>query len=69
MRFLRRQLVFVTAILVGVGIVMVYSTSAIYAKETYGDTAYFLKRHLIYLTVGLLLSGGVLTLDPMQIRR
>ncbi len=48
---------------------MIYSTSAIYAREAYGDSAFFLKRHLIYLGVGLLLSGWILSLDSQQIRR
>lgn len=48
---------------------MIYSTSAIYAKETYGDVAFFLKRHLVYLFLGLLVSGWILTLDPVAIRR
>ena len=69
MRNLRRALLLVTFILIMLGIVMVYSTSAIYAKETYGDSAYFLKRHLVYLCLGLLLSGWVLTVEPQQIRR
>ena len=53
MRSARRGLLVVTAILMALGVVMVYSSSAIYAQETYGDAAYFLKRHLIYLLVGL----------------
>lgn len=69
MRGLRRRLLFLTALLVVTGVVMVYSTSAIYAKEAYGDAAYFLKRHLVYLGLGILLSGWVLSLDPMAIRR
>lgn len=59
----------ITSLLVVTGVVMVYSTSAIYAKEAYGDAAYFLKRHLVYLGLGLLLSGWVLSLHPLTIRR
>lgn len=69
MRSARRGLLVVTAILVALGIVMIYSTSAIYAREIYGDAAYFLKRHLIYVALGLMLSGWILTLSPEQIRR
>ena len=69
MRHLRRKLLFITILLMVTGIVMIYSTSAIYAQERYGDAAFFLKRHLIYLGIGILLSLWVLSLDPQQIRR
>lgn len=69
MRHLRRRFLIVTALLLAFGVVMVYSTSAIYAQETYHDSTYFLKRHLFYLFVGLCLSGWVLSLDPKEIRR
>ena len=35
------------------GIIMVYSASAIYAESELGDHAYYLKRHLVQLLVGL----------------
>ncbi len=69
MRDLRRKFLFLAALLVMVGVVMIYSTSAIYARETYGDAGYFLKRHLFYLAVGILVSLWVLGLDPERIRR
>ena len=55
--------------LVAFGIVMVYSSSAIYAQETYGDAAYFLKRHLLYLAIGLAGSWWVLAQEPQKLRR
>ncbi len=69
MRSARRGLLIVTAILVALGVVMVYSSSAIYAQEIYGDAAYFLKRHLVYLAVGLAAFFGVLSIEEGQIRR
>ena len=60
MRSLRRTrvaLVAVTATMVAIGVVMIYSASALYAQETYHDAAYFLKRHLLYLLLGL--TGAV----------
>ena len=35
------------------GVVMIYSSSAVYAYSTYGDSMYFVKRHLVYLAAGL----------------
>lgn len=69
MRSLRRGMLITTFILIIIGIVMIYSTSAIYAGETYKDPTYFLKRHLVYLIFGLLLSLWILSVDAQQIRR
>lgn len=41
-----------TLILVAIGVVMIFSASAIYANEQMKDSAYFLKRHLVYLAIG-----------------
>ena len=69
MRSLRRGLLVTTFILIIIGIVMIYSTSAIYAGEVYRDPTYFLKRHLVYLILGLLLSIWILGLNADRIRR
>jgi len=44
------------AVLLMIGIVMIYSTSAVYAFDKYGDSGYFVKRHLIYLAIGISLA-------------
>lgn len=41
--------------LVGIGIVMVYSTSAIIAGDRFGDPYHFLKRQALYAGIGFLL--------------
>ena len=46
-------LLLATLFLVIVGIILVYSTSAIYAQERFGDSYYFFKRHIIYSFVAL----------------
>ena len=48
-------LLFVALALVGIGIVMVYSTSAILAGDRFGDPYYFLKRQALYAGIGFLL--------------
>ena len=57
------------AILTAVGIVMIYSASAIYANENMGDSAYFLKRHLVYVFAGIALGAFVSSMDLEYIRR
>lgn len=69
MKSARRGLLMVTSLLLAFGVVMVYSSSAVYARDQYGDAAYFLKRHLVYLVLGLVFSGVVLTVDPKKIRK
>ncbi len=39
--------------LLGVGLVIVYSSSAVFAQAKYGAASFFLRRHLIYVTLGL----------------
>ncbi|MBI2026819.1 MAG: putative lipid II flippase FtsW [Deltaproteobacteria bacterium] len=46
-------LFFATLFLLSVGLILIYSTSAIYAQERYGDAYYFLKRHGIYSGLSL----------------
>ena len=52
MRGARSSLFMIVVILVAVGIVMIYSASAIYADSAMKDSLYFLKRHMIYVTLG-----------------
>jgi len=56
-------------ILISVGIVMIYSTSAIYALETMGESAYYLKRHLAYVFIGLVCSFFVMSIDYLKFRK
>lgn len=63
MRNVRISIFCVTFVLIMLGIVMVYSTSAIYAYETYGDSFFFLKHHLIALGLGILAAFTVMSLD------
>ena len=53
-------LLIVTLALVGVGIVMVYSTSAIMAGERFQDPYYFLKKQALFAGIGFILM--ILTL-------
>ncbi|MEW6516538.1 MAG: putative lipid II flippase FtsW [candidate division FCPU426 bacterium] len=42
----------VTTVLVGFGLIMVYSASSILAMKTYGDFYYFIKRQLVWALLG-----------------
>ena len=47
MRHIRRSIFIVTLILIAVGVVAIYSSSAIYAYEKFGSATFFLKKHLL----------------------
>ncbi len=57
-----------TSILVAIGIVMIYSSSSIYALDRMGDSAYFLKRQLLYLIMGGALGYACFKQDLNHLR-
>jgi len=48
---------------------MIYSSSSIYAWERYRDSFYFLKRHLVFLAVGVLLAFLTMFFDYRLFRK
>ncbi|MCS7048105.1 MAG: putative lipid II flippase FtsW [Verrucomicrobiae bacterium] len=50
-------LVVVTLALVTLGVVMLFSTSAMYARDRYGDAHYLLKRQVVWLAIGMVACG------------
>ena len=64
-----RFLLLVTLCLVGVGIVMIYSASAIRAQERFGDPMFFLKKQLVYALVGLLAMAWAVGRDLKTLQR
>ncbi len=69
MRELRVSIATIVIILICVGVVMIYSSSGIYALQELDDSAYFLKRHVIFLCIGILLTFGVMMLDYRELRK
>ncbi len=55
--------------LTSMGVLMVYSTSSVYSLEMYGDTHYFLKRHGIYLLMGLTSMVLLMLFDYRHLRK
>lgn len=64
-----RWLLVATFVLVGLGIVMIYSASAIRAQERFGDPTFFLKRQAIWAGLGLLAMGWAATWDLKRFQR
>src|SRR3989339_609794 len=49
--------------LLGIGIIMMYSSSAIYAEKTFGSPYHFLTRQLVSLAIGLLVLRLAIKVD------
>lgn len=58
-----KTLLFVILILLMVSVVMVYSASSVVALTTYNDSAFFMKRQLLWVAVGLALMAVTMHLD------
>jgi len=69
MRQIRISILVMVSILLIIGTVMIYSSSGIYAYEKYGDSLFFLKRQIVFLCIGILLSLAVLAIDYHQIQK
>jgi len=68
-RNIRINLFTVAVILVCVGVVMIYSSSSIYAWEKYHDSLFFLKRHLAFLVIGGIFTFFAMLIDYRQLRK
>lgn len=64
-----RLLCSVALLLVGLGIVMVYSASAIKAQEKYGDPFFFLKKQLLWALIGLVVMVWAMYRDYRTFQR
>jgi len=65
-----KVLIITTALLVLFGLIMVYSSTMILAKERYGDSFYFLKRQVIWLVFGLILTAVISSLKyPLYLKQ
>ena len=63
-----RQVLTITLILVTVGIITIYSASAIFADDRFGDQYYFFKRQLLWASIGML-GLAVASLLPLELLR
>lgn len=68
-RNIRLNLFIVTTILICIGIIMIYSTSSIYAWERYKDVFFFLKRHISFVFIGALLTFMIMGIDYRKLKK
>ena len=69
MRETRAALFMIFSILMAIGVVMIYSSSGIYALEVMHNSSYFLFRHLMFLGIGTGLMFGVMLMDYRLLRK
>jgi cell division protein FtsW len=55
--------------LVSIGIVMVYSTTAILAGDRFGDPYFFLKRQMFYAVIGFIVMAGMMAFPYEKLKR
>lgn len=55
LREIDKQLIFATMALAAIGLVMIYSTSAVMAMKRYGNEYFFVRRQLMFIVLGFLL--------------
>jgi len=67
-RNLRINLFVTTVILIAVGVVLIYSSSSIYATERYHTSAFFLNRHAFFLLLGVIITFASLFFDYRKLR-
>ncbi len=64
----RTILFVVVVILLSIGVVMIYSTSAIFAQEQYNDSYFFLKRQALWIALGLIGFSLTANVDYHRLR-
>lgn len=57
-------LFFSVSILLMVGVVMIYSSSAVHAYQRYSDSMYFVRRHLLSMGLGLIMALLCMSVPP-----
>jgi cell division protein FtsW len=58
-----------SVILICIGLVMIYSSSSIYAWERYKDSFFFFKRHFSFLVIGAAITFFIMGMDYKNLRR
>lgn len=69
MRNIRISITAIVLLMISIGIVMIYSSSGVYAMQELGDRTHFLFRHLMFLAIGSLLTFAVMAMDYRQLQK
>ena len=69
MRNTRIAIFVTTLILIGIGVVMIYSASSIPMWQQTGESAGLLKKHIFYLALGFMAMAGAMAIDYHKLRK
>ena len=69
MRGIRISIAIIVSCLIFIGIVMIFSSSGVHAMQELDDSLYYLKRHLLFLVLSVLLMGCVMAFDYRELRK
>ncbi|MFH1360071.1 MAG: putative lipid II flippase FtsW [Candidatus Omnitrophota bacterium] len=69
MRDLRISIAIMVSMLVCIGVVMIFSASGVYALQEEGDSGYFLKRHLVFVMIGLVSAVIMMSFDYRELQK
>lgn len=69
MRDIRISLAGITAILICVGLVMIFSSSGVYALQEFQSSSYYLGRQFFFLCVGFILTFGCMCIDYRELQK
>ncbi len=69
MRSIRISIFVITLILIGIGVVMIYSASSISMWQSTGESAGLLKKQLLYLVIGFLAMFTSMAIDYQKLRK
>ena len=68
MRNIRKTIFVLFFVMLMIGVIMIYSSSAIFAYERFGNSAFFLKRHLLFIFIGFMMMLSVMLPELKNIR-
>ncbi len=69
MRDIRISIAMTVIILISIGVMMIYSSSGIYALQELGESTYFLNRHLLFLFLSVILMLLSMSVDYRDLRK
>ncbi len=67
--YLKTLIILIVAALLGVGFLMIYSSSTVYARDSRGDSYFFVKRQIAWAAAGIIVFLALRKLDYHRLRK
>ncbi len=69
MRDIRISIAMTVVVLICIRIAMIYSSTSVYAQQLMGNSFYFLIRHLLFLSIGMVFVFLIMAVDYRELRK